>query len=97
MVEQFTPDMDSEERRHPDLSPLYADLRDMPPALFTVGTADQLVDDSLFFADRWRLAGNQAEVLVYPEAPHACIGVPTVLTHWWPRLEGFLRACVEGP
>ena len=97
MVEQFAPHMDSEERRHPDLSPLYADLRGMPPALFTVGTADHLVDDTLFFADRWRLAGNQAEVLVYPEAPHACIGVPTVLTHWWPRLESFLRACVEGP
>jgi len=97
MVEQFAPEMDAEERRHPDLSPLYADLRGMPPALFTVGTADHLVDDSLFFTDRWRLAGNQAEILVYPEAPHACIGVPTVLTHWWPRLERFLRACVGGP
>jgi len=97
MVEQFAPEMDAEERRHPDLSPLYADLRGMPPALFTVGTADHLVDDSLFFTDRWRLAGNQAEILVYPEAPHACIGVPTVLTHWWLRLERFLRACVGGP
>jgi acetyl esterase/lipase len=54
----------------------------MPPALFTVGTADHLIDDTLFFADRWLLAGNQAEVLVYPEVPHGCIGVATVLTHW---------------
>jgi len=96
MVEQFAPGMSTDERRHPDLSPLYADLRGMPPALFTVGTADHLIDDTLFFADRWVLAGNQAEVLVYPEAPHGCIGVATVLTHWWPRLESFLRACVEG-
>ncbi|MDR3650490.1 MAG: alpha/beta hydrolase [Acidimicrobiales bacterium] len=96
MVEQFAPAMSTDQRRHPDLSPLFADLRGMPPALFTVGTADHLVDDTLFFADRWRVAGNRAEVLVYPEAPHACIGVATVLSHWWPRLESFLRACVEG-
>lgn len=96
MVDQFLPGMSTDQRRHPDLSPLYADLHGMPPALFTVGTADHLIDDTLFFADRWLVAGNLAEVLVYPEAPHGCIGVPTVLTHWWPRLEGFLRACVEG-
>jgi acetyl esterase/lipase len=95
MVEQFAPGMSTDERRHPDLSPLYADLRGMPPALFMVGTADHLVDDTLFFAGRWLLAGNRAEVLVYPEAPHGCMGMPTVLTHWWPRLESFLRACVE--
>jgi acetyl esterase len=96
MVEQFTPNMSSDQRRHPDISPLYADLQGMPPALFTVGTADHLIDDTLFFADRWLVAGNEAELLVYPDAPHGCIGLPTVLTHWWPRLESFLRACVEG-
>ncbi len=95
MVEQFTPGLSSEQRRRPDISPLYADLRGMPPALFMVGTADHLLDDTLFMADRWVTAGNLAEVLVYPDAPHACIGVPTVLSHWWPRLESFLRACVE--
>ena len=97
MVEQFTPGMSSEQRRQPDISPLYADLRDMPPALFTVGTADHLLDDTLFLADRWAVAGNRAEMLVYPDAPHACIGVPTVLSHWWPRLESFLRTCVADP
>jgi len=96
MVEQFTPGMPLEDRRRPDISPLYADLRGMPPALFTVGTADHLLDDTLFMADRWLAAGNSAEVLVYPDAPHACIGVGTVLTHWWPRLERFLRNCCSG-
>jgi acetyl esterase len=96
MVEQFSPGMTTDQRRDPDVSPLYADLRDLPPALFTIGTADHLVDDNLFFADRWRLAGNEAELLVYPDAPHGCIGLTTVLTHWWPRLEKFLHACVEG-
>jgi len=95
MLELFAPHMTPEERRRPDLSPLYAELGGLPPALFTVGTADHLLDDTLFLAGRWAAAGNRAELLVYPDAPHACIGVPTVLSHWWPRLEAFLRACLE--
>lgn len=94
MVEQFAPGMTPEQRRDPALSPLFADLHGMPPALFTVGSADHLVDDTLFFADHWLLAGNAVELLVYPDAPHACIALPTVLNHWWPRLCAFLRSCV---
>jgi acetyl esterase len=96
MVEQFAQDMTPDERRVPDVSPMYADLQGMPPAIFTVGTADHLVDDTLLFAGRWLVAGNRAELLVYPNAPHGCIGLPTVLNHWWPRLEVFLRACIAG-
>lgn len=95
MVDQFAQGMDALGRRDPDLSPLYADLRGMPPALFTVGTSDHLVDDNLFFANRWLVAGNAAELLVYPDAPHGCIGIPTVMNHWWPRLEDFLRTCLS--
>ena len=36
----------------PDISPIFADLRGMPPALFTVGTIDPLYDDSLFMFSR---------------------------------------------
>jgi acetyl esterase/lipase len=96
MLDQFLPAMEVAQRRHPDISPLFADLRGLPPALFTVGSADHLVDDTLFMAGRWQLAGNDAELLVYPEAPHGCIGLPTVLAHWWPRLEGFLGRSLEG-
>ena len=95
-VEQLTPGWTTDERRSPELSPLYAELGGMPPALFVVGTADHFVDDTLFFAQRWALAGNDAELLVYPDAPHACIGVPTVLAHWWPRRQAFLDRCLAG-
>jgi len=95
-VELFTPGWTTDQRRSPELSPLYADLAGLPPALFTVGTADHLVDDTLFLAERWARAGNGAELLVYPDAPHGCIGLPTVLSHWWPRLEAFLAGCLEG-
>jgi acetyl esterase len=55
----------------PDVSPLYANLKNMPPAIFTVGTIDPLLDDSLFLYARWISAGNEAELAVYPGAPHA--------------------------
>jgi acetyl esterase len=92
----FTPGMSDAERRDPDVSPLWADLRGLPPALFTVGTADHLLDDTLFLADRWEAAGNRAELLVYPEGPHGCIAMPTVGGHWFARLTEFLRGCIKG-
>jgi len=48
------------DRRVPDISPLYADLRNLCPALFTVGTKDALLDDTLFMHARWVAAGNEA-------------------------------------
>jgi acetyl esterase/lipase len=56
--------------RDPDVSPLRADLRDLPTALFTVGTLDLLLDDTLFMYSRWTAAGNQAELDVYPGGVH---------------------------
>ncbi len=55
----------------PDISPIFADLRGLPPALFTVGTLDPLFDDSMFMCSRWRKAGNQAELAIWPEGIHA--------------------------
>jgi len=94
-TELYTPGRSPEERRDPDISPLYADLGDLPPALFTVGAADHLVDDTLLLAARWGLAGNRSELLVYPESPHGCIGLPSVFAHWYPRMIDFLQSCLK--
>jgi acetyl esterase/lipase len=66
----FTGDRELEALRDPDVSPLYADLHDLPPALFSVGDQDPLLDDSLFMAARWQAAGNEAELQVWPESVH---------------------------
>ncbi len=75
----FLPGVGFEQRRDPDISPLYARLDDMPPALFTVGTMDSLIDDSLFMGERWRAAGNRTDVAVYPEGVHGFNAFPTGL------------------
>ncbi|MEO5839866.1 MAG: alpha/beta hydrolase fold domain-containing protein [Acidimicrobiales bacterium] len=68
-------------RLGPDVSPLFADLHGMPPALFTVGTLDAFYEDNLAMAMRWLAAGNLAELAVYPESPHAFTVFPTAMAH----------------
>ena len=47
----------------------------MPAALFSVGTRDSLIDDSLFMAPRWLAAGNAAELALYPGACHGFVSI----------------------
>src|SRR5215212_5289510 len=61
---------------NPDVSPLYADLRGMPAAIFSVGTHDALIDDSLFMAPRWLASGNPAELAIHPGACHGFLSLP---------------------
>jgi acetyl esterase/lipase len=67
-LDMFVP---PEKRKEPDVSPLHADLGGLPPALFTIGTLDPMLDDTLFMYCRWLAAGSQAQIAVYPGAPHA--------------------------
>ncbi|MGV6801493.1 MAG: alpha/beta hydrolase [bacterium] len=67
---------DMESRRHPDISPLFASLDNLPPALFTIGTFDPVLDDSLFMAGRYLAAGNRTELAIYPGGIHTFTRLP---------------------
>jgi len=83
------------DRRDPDVSPLYARLHDMPPALFSIGTRDALIDDSLFMHARWIAAGNKAELAIYPGGAHGFIAFPGALAAAAnERIDEFLKNAV---
>jgi acetyl esterase len=87
--EQFAP---PETHADPDVSPLRADLRGMPPALFTIGTMDPLLDDSLFMHARWVAAGNEADLAVYPGGLHGFNAFPiTIARQANTRIDQFLQ------
>ena len=77
-IEWFTAQFvaDANQRRDPDISPMWADLHDLPAALFTIGTLDPLVDDSLFMYARWVAAGRPAELAIYPGGAHGFVSFP---------------------
>jgi acetyl esterase/lipase len=95
--DQFLPGVAADARRDPDISPLYAELHGLPPALFTVGTLDPLLDDSLFMEARWRAAGNHGELRVWPEAIHGFNAFPLAVTAAAREAQyAFLRGAVGG-
>jgi len=79
----YLPGRSAEERRDPSASPLFADLHGLPPALFSVGTNDHLLDDTLLMAARWRAAGNAVDLFVAPDMPHGFQAFPCGITRAW--------------
>ncbi len=95
--DSFLAGVGAEARLAPDVSPLQADLHDLPPALFTVGTLDPLLDDTLFMDARWRAAGGLSELRVWPEAIHGFTAFPLAVARAANAAQyAFLRASLEG-
>lgn len=93
IAEAYAPRAD--QRRDPELSPLYANLQGLPPALFTVGTLDAMLDDSMFMYCRWLAAGNKAELALYPGADHGFIETPhPSASQANARIDAFLGQCL---
>jgi acetyl esterase/lipase len=65
------------DRTLPDVSPVFGDLRGLPPALLVVGARDILLEDNLVMAARLSAAGGAVDLRVYPESPHGFTGHPT--------------------
>lgn len=65
------------DRTDPDLSPIYAELVDLPPVLIIVGEDDILLQDNLAMAARLSAAGVDVDLRIYPASPHGFTGHPT--------------------
>jgi acetyl esterase/lipase len=57
--------------RTPLAAPLHADLKDLPPLLIQVGSAETLFDDSMRIAARAGTADVQVTLEVWPHMIHA--------------------------
>ena len=67
IVEGYTGGRDP---REPLISPLFADLRGLPPLLIHVGDHELLLDDSVRFGERAAAAGVDVQVVVWPGMFH---------------------------
>ncbi|KAF5710207.1 lipase esterase [Fusarium mundagurra] len=63
-------------RKVPDISLLYADLKNLPPAQFLVGTIEPLIDDSMFMAAKWANFGNEVDLHIVDGGCHAFTLIP---------------------
>jgi len=51
------------------ISPFWADfskIGKLPPTLFTCGTLDCLLDDSVFMSTKWGMSGAESVLKIYP-------------------------------
>ncbi|KAF2841410.1 esterase/lipase/thioesterase [Patellaria atrata CBS 101060] len=73
-VDVLCPNTTAEQRRDPRISPFFTDFKrlpgKLPPALFTVGTEDCLLDDTVMMVLKWQMSGAEGVCKVYPGAPH---------------------------
>ena len=59
-----------EDPRNPYISPLYADLKGLPPLLIQVGSAELLLDDSTRFAEKAKKAGVDVTLEIWEDMIH---------------------------
>ncbi|MEP1206516.1 MAG: alpha/beta hydrolase [Rhizobiaceae bacterium] len=83
--------------REPDISPLYAELGGLPPALFSVGTRDLLLDDTLQMATLWHAQNGNAQLDVAPGGCHVYHSFPQlkIARDSNQRIDSFLNATRE--
>jgi acetyl esterase/lipase len=100
-----------EDPRDPRISPLYGELRDLPPLLIQVGTSEVLFADSTRFADKARAAGIETTLNVWdsmwhvwhlfawlvPESKRAIREAGTFIQNHWQVAADAPRAALHDP
>jgi len=61
----------STDPKDPVLSPVYADLKGMPPSLLVTSTRDLLLSGTTIFHRALLRSGNDAQLVVFEALPHA--------------------------
>lgn len=79
------------DRRDPRISPLYADLRGLPPVLIQVGSAEGLLSDATRMAEALGVADVVTELEIWPHMIHAFPMWNAGLTDGRRALENFGR------
>lgn len=88
----------SVDRRHPDVSPLWAELAGLPPVLLSSGRRDPLIDHSHFLAGRLELAAVETRLDLYPAALHGFeILNPIQAARFHARVADWIGACLASP
>jgi len=100
-INAFLPNFTLEQKRDASVSPYYEDVEQfrgkLPPAIFTIGTEDPLVDDSINMGVKWSIAGGESVVKVYPGAAHGFIAFGESLKEAMQCLEDtaeFIKDCL---
>lgn len=92
--DQYVPDV--ARRGEADISPLYADLRGLPPVHVAIGSEDSLLDDSLLLAARLVAAGVDTTLDVVPGGEHAFDRAPVrAAEEAMARVGAFLQALAQ--
>lgn len=77
----------STDPREPKVSPLYADLKGLPPLLLFASRHEILLDDTLRFADKAKAQGVDVEVILRDRMPH----VWPIFVHLLPEAREAMR------
>jgi epsilon-lactone hydrolase len=62
--------LNGKDPRTPLAAPLHADLKDLPPVLVQVGSAETLLDDAIRIAEKMHAAGVDARLSIWPNMLH---------------------------
>jgi acetyl esterase/lipase len=89
-IAAYLPSTTEADRRDPDISPFFADMYKMkaPPAIFTCGTLDPLLDDSVLMATKWKMSGAEAVLKLYPGMWTHGSALLDGVFDWWCSITG---------
>jgi acetyl esterase/lipase len=89
---------DGHDLKHPLISPLYANLNELPPLLIQVGSDEILLDDSICFVKRAQEMGVEVTLEVWDGMIHVFQAFAMILPEGRKAISGigiFMRDCVE--